>query len=69
MIELFEFQERKIRTSIINNEIWFSCQDVHEALGITWRCRNYLRKKYGIHNEWLSQRGATTVGMLQLKCK
>lgn len=65
MIKLYEFQQKEVRTDIIDNDIWFSGHDVHAVLGLTWRGGNYLRTKGGIPTKWITQRGVTTVGGLQ----
>lgn len=37
MIKLLELQQKEIRTEIIGSDIWFSGQDVFNALGLTWK--------------------------------
>ena len=62
MVELFKFQETVIRTEIINNEVWFSGQDVFSILGLTWKGASELVNKRGISDKRVIKRGTITSG-------
>lgn len=65
MIKLFEFQEKEIRTTLINGELWFSGQDVFTILGLTWKGASDLIKKRGISTKRVMKKGYETFGGIQ----
>lgn len=65
MIKLFEFQEKTVRTEIIDNQIWFNGKDVYDVLSITWRGGNGLRTEKNVPSNWILERGIVTSGGLQ----
>jgi prophage antirepressor-like protein len=64
MIKLFEFQEKEIRTAIEDTQVWFSGQDIYNALGLTWKGEAELKKRK-IPAKWRCKKGYATSGGLQ----
>lgn len=65
MIKLFEFQEKEIRTTLINGDLWFSGQDVFTILGLTWKGASDLIKKRGVSTKRVVKKGYETFGGIQ----
>lgn len=64
MIKLFEFEEKEIRTAINDSQVWFSGQDIYNALGLTWKGEAELKKRK-VPAKWRCKKGYATSGGLQ----
>ena len=69
MIQLFSYNEKKIRTTLIEGKnnvanVWFSAQDVFHALGLVWKGKNSLYQR-NIPADWISKKESQTLGGLQ----
>lgn len=63
MIQIFN--KKPISTEVENDVIYFNAKQVHEALTITWRGKQYLIDKIGVPEKHIITKGYNTVGGLQ----
>lgn len=61
MLQLFEFQKKEVRTTMINGTMWFSGQDIFTVLELIWKGKNSLTQRK-IPSEWIKKKVSQTMG-------
>lgn len=63
-IQLFNYQDKEIRTVKQGRDVWFAAVDVFQALDLTWKGSGDLKKRQ-ISAKWIMRKDSASIGGLQ----